>query len=160
MGFTCEQPKRQPQPDFFLKNWAIRVTLCVKGAYLSQLSFPQIVISFSTWQAEQKKLGKEDGVHLLYSIPDIWEEEGNCCVCLSRCACMLHSDISGDVDTSANVTLLHCCIFCLELAFYSAMQGMCSCFLCAGRIWLETQKEKRQRDLASVTPDQASSSGR
>lgn len=38
-------------------------------------------------------------VHLLCSIPGIWDEEGNCCVCLSRCACMLHNTaITGSAD--------------------------------------------------------------
>lgn len=53
---------------------------------LAQLSFAELVISFSTWQVEQKRIGQEDFVHLLCSIPDIWGEEGNRCVCLSRCA--------------------------------------------------------------------------
>lgn len=40
--------------------------------YLAQLSFAELVISFSTWQVEQKRIGQEDFVHLLCSIPDIW----------------------------------------------------------------------------------------
>lgn len=103
-----------------LARFKMRVTLC---ASLAQLSFTQIVISFSTWQAEQKKLGKED-VCICCTVSQTYgKRRGNCCVCLPCCVCMLHTDISGDVDTSANVTQLHCCVFSQTFGLLQYLTG-------------------------------------
>lgn len=60
--------------------------MCEKGTSLSQLSFTEVVISFSTWQAEQKKIGKEDSCICCTVSQTYGGEEGNCGVCLSCCA--------------------------------------------------------------------------
>lgn len=49
-----------PQPD---ETANVIGSMCGKkkpGISLAQLSFTEVVISFSTWQVEQKKIGKGD----------------------------------------------------------------------------------------------------
>lgn len=50
--------KTLPQPEN--ETASMIGSMCEKGTSLSQLSFTEVVISFSTWQAERKKIGKED----------------------------------------------------------------------------------------------------
>lgn len=145
VGFMCEQPKRQPQPDFFLKNWAIRVTLCVKGAYLSQLSFPQIVISFSTWQAEQKKLGKED-VCICCTVSQTYGKRRETAVSVFHAVPACYTLTS--VETLILVQMSHCCI-----AVYFVWVGLLQCH--AGDVFMflvrgedltgEAEREKAER---------------
>lgn len=139
--------------------------------YLAQLSFAELVISFSTWQVEQKRIGQEDFVHLLCSIPDIWGEERNRCVCLSRCATRYTTptserrwtptDSSEDGNAATHGGYVRdLCISLFILLFTSACAGehaihQGSGSSSAGRRCVNGKVEKRQTDLASVTAGRA-----
>lgn len=56
---------------------AVLLAPCVRGAFLSQLSlYSGSNLFFSTWQAEQKKIGKGDECICCTVFPDIWGRGG------------------------------------------------------------------------------------
>lgn len=79
--------------------------MCVKGKSLTQLSFTKVVIRFSTWQAQQKKTGKEY-LCICCTVSRHMGRAGGTAGSV-RPADMLYN-ISGKVDPN-RVLMLHCC---------------------------------------------------
>lgn len=121
------------------------MTLCVKGAYLSQLSFPQIVISFSTWQAEQKKLGKED-VCICCTVSQTYGKRRETAVSVFHAVPACYTLTS--VEMLILVQMSHCCIavyFVLSWPFTVPCRG-CVHVSCArgGSDWRRRKRKGRE----------------
>lgn len=125
--------------------------LRVNGTHLSQLSFTQTVISFSTWQTEQKKVGKED-VCICCTVSQTYGvEKGNCCVTVfhagSTCytLTLMGSQCKKEGGKKSNNAILCCFIAPYDNGFVNSVHEM------KGTMWKEemcerkTDREKTER---------------